>query len=137
MSEEYHFYSSCNFYILKEGNSRKKCLNIYSEAKSYGAFASLSEVLSIASDFTENNNLLSYNKNMFKDVKISFKKINDLPYCELFIKLKDKKYKKNLKDIKDNFINIKDRFIKVHNFRKNNESFIVYLKFNSELKEIK
>lgn len=132
MNEEVHFYSSCDFYI-KERNSREKCLNKYSDAKSYGAIACLSEVLSIASDFTKENIKFEFEKNIVKESYIEFKRHDTVPYCDLTIKLKNKKNRKNIKDIQEQFINIKDRLVKVHNFKKDGVQFIIYLKFNKEL----
>ena len=133
MIEEIHFYSSCNFYILKEGNSRKKCLNKYSDAKSYGAIACFSEVLSIASDFTKENIRFEFDKNIIKESFIEFKNYNGLPYCDLVIRIKNKKDKKSIKDIREQFNSIDNKLIKVHNFKKDNVHYIIYLKFNSEL----
>lgn len=133
MSEEVHFYSSCSFYILKEGNSRKKCLDKYSDAKSYGAIACFSEVLSIASDFTRDNIKFEFEKNMVKESYIEFKNYEGIPCCDLTIKLKNKRNRKSIKDIQKQFINIKDRLIKVHNFKKDGVHYIIYLKFNEEL----
>lgn len=133
MIEEIHFYSSCSFYILKEGNSRKKCLNKYSDAKSYGAIACFSEVLSIASDFTKENIKFEFDKNIIKESFIEFKKCNGLSYCDLVIRIKNKKDKKSIKDIQEQFISIDNKLIKVHNFKKDNIHYIIYLKFNSEL----
>ena len=134
MKDEVHFYSSCKFYILKEGNTRKKCLNKYSEAKSYGAIACLSEVLSIASDLAKDIKI-SYDSKIIKDVSISFFKVDDMSYCDLCIKIKDKNYKKSIKDIKEQFINIDSRVIKVHNYKKENINYKVFLEFNKELIE--
>ena len=133
MKDEVHFYSSCKFYILKEGNSRKKCLNRYSDTKSYGAVACLSEVLSIASDFAKDDIKFEFDKKVIKDVYISFKRLDDTPYCDLYIIFKNKEDKKSVKDIQEQFIKIKDRLIKVHNFKKDNIHYIVYLKYLDEL----
>ena len=133
MKDEVHFYSSCKFYILKEGNSRKKCLNKYSDAKSYGAIASFSEALSIASDIAKENIKFEFDKKLIKDVYISFKRLDDIPYCDLCIVFKDKEDKKSIKDIQEQFIKIKDKLVKVHNFKKDNIHYIIYLKYDIEL----
>lgn len=133
MNEEVHFYSSCSFYILKEGNSRKKRLGKYSDAKSYGAIACFSEALAIASDNVKENTKFEFDKKLIKDTYISFKKLDNIPYCDLCIIFKNKEDKKSIKDIQEQFIKIKDRLVKVHNFKKDNIYYTIYLKYDIEL----